>query len=338
MNEGPTIRDLTVRTMRACTESSIEFEIIFVDDGSTDDTWAQISKLSHEYPGIVRAIRFRRNFGKSQALAAAFRVFRGQYVITMDADLQDDPAELPKLLAKAQSGYDLVVGWKRDRKDPRSKVVSSRIFNYLANRFSGLDLHDHNCGLKCYRREVVADLRLYGDMHRMVPSLAAARGFTVVEMPVTHQPRRFGRSKYGFGRAFRSAFDLATVLFLKRFYDRPAHLIGPIAALVFGLGVACSGIGLTRDLIGGQGKVLLIIGPTAILASLVLLCTALLAELLVHEHLTRLWRPPIAETTSEVATVTLAPHGAELDPAPERQPVPTHTYRGRAVTIANKGF
>jgi len=296
LNEERTLQELTDQVLGACENASIDVEIVFVDDGSTDGSWTQIQKLVEMHHGVVRAIRFRRNHGKSQALAAGFRVVRGEYIITIDADLQDDPSEVPALLEKAREGFDLVVGWKQNRKDSRNKVISSRIFNWLANRCSGLDLHDHNCGLKCYHREVLVDLRLYGDMHRMVPSLAASRGFSITEMPVTHHPRKYGESKYGFGRAFRSAFDLATVLFLRRFHDRPVHLIGPIAVGMFGLGVFGSLLGLVRDLTTGQGKVLLIVGPTAILASLVLFCTALLAELLVHEHLTRLWRPPVAET------------------------------------------
>jgi len=301
MNEEETILQLTHQVLDALNGAEIDAELIFVDDGSTDATWKRMLEAREEFPQVVRAIRLRRNCGKAQALTAAFQVFRGEYAITMDADLQDDPVEIPALLAKALEGHDLVVGWKKNRQDPRSKILSSRIFNYLANRFSGLDLHDHNCGLKCYHRSVVADLRLYGDMHRMVPSLAAGRGFSVVEVPVTHHPRRFGSSKYGFSRAFRSMFDLLTVLFLRRFYDRPAHLIGPVAVAVFGFGVLSSVIGLARDLIAGQGKVLLIVGPTAVLASLVMLCTALLAELLVHEHLAKLWRLPVAETTDDRA-------------------------------------
>ncbi|MCS7303673.1 MAG: glycosyltransferase family 2 protein, partial [Thermoguttaceae bacterium] len=200
-------------------------EIIFVDDGSTDGSWQVIRRLA-ERDQRVRGIRFRRNFGKAAALDAGFAAAKGEYIITLDADLQDDPHEIPNLLAKLEEGFDLVSGWKQHRQDPWGKVIGSRIFNYVVRRLTGVHLHDHNCGMKAYRQEVIREVRLYGEMHRFVPVLAAARGFRVTEVPVRHRPRQFGRSKYGPTRAFKGVLDLLTVKFLTTFGFRPQHLLG----------------------------------------------------------------------------------------------------------------
>jgi dolichol-phosphate mannosyltransferase len=212
-------------------------EIIFVDDGSNDASWDTIKQLAAN-DARVRAIRFRRNFGKSAALNAGFRAARGETIVTMDADLQDDPREIPRLLAKMDEGFDVVSGWKKVRHDPWHKVWPSRVFNWLVRRLTGVALHDHNCGLKSYRREIFDEVRLYGELHRFVPVLASARGFRVDEIEVNHRDRRFGKSKYGTRRFTRGFLDLLTVKFLTGFGQRPQHFLGTVGLISFGIGLA----------------------------------------------------------------------------------------------------
>ncbi len=196
-------------------------EFIFIDDGSRDCSWSVILALSESDPR-VSAIRFRRNFGKAAALTAAFQSARGSLVFTLDGDLQDDPAEIPRFLDRLDEGYDVVSGWKRTRHDPWHKVYPSRVFNWLVSRLTGCRLHDHNCGFKLYRREVLREIGLYGELHRFVPVLAHARGFRVSEVEVRHRRRRHGASKYGFSRFMKGFLDLLTVRFLTRFRERPS--------------------------------------------------------------------------------------------------------------------
>ncbi|MFH1861746.1 MAG: glycosyltransferase family 2 protein [bacterium] len=206
-------------------------EIIFVDDGSTDGSF-QVLKSLHQQDHRIRVISFRKNFGKSAALDAGFRAAKGDYIITMDADLQDDPAEIPNLIAKIEEGYDLVSGWKKKRRDPISKTIPSRLFNRITGWFTGLRIHDFNCGLKAYRREVVERLPVYGELHRFLPALAHLDGFRVGEIPVKHHARKFGKSKFGVSRFINGFLDLITVLFLGRYMKKPLHLFG-IAGAVF---------------------------------------------------------------------------------------------------------
>jgi len=235
-NEEPSLEKLHQELVEVCSAQGYSMEIIFVDDGSTDGSWQVIRHLA-EQDGRVRGIRFRRNFGKAAALDAGFAAAKGEYIITLDADLQDDPHEIPKLLAKLEEGFDLVSGWKRHRQDPWGKVIGSRIFNYVVRRLTGVRLHDHNCGMKAYRREVVREVRLYGEMHRLATVLAAGRGFRVAEVPVHHRPRAFGRSKYGPSRAVKGVLDLLTVKFLTTFGFRPQHLLGTIGLIFIFLGL-----------------------------------------------------------------------------------------------------
>jgi len=216
-------------------EHGYDVEAIFVDDGSRDPSWEVIGQLAADER--VRGIRFRRNFGKAAALDAGFRAARGDTIVTLDADLQDDPREIPKLLEKIGQGCDVVSGWKQVRHDPWHKVLPSRVFNWLVGRMTGVRLHDHNCGMKAYRREVFDEVRLYGELHRFVPVLAAARGFRVGEVVVNHRPRKFGRSKYGVGRFIKGFLDLLTVKFLTGFGHRPQHLLGAAGLLFALLGV-----------------------------------------------------------------------------------------------------
>ena len=215
------------------------YELIFVDDGSRDGSFETLEKL-HRSDERVRVLRLRRNFGKAAALAVGFREANGEIVVTLDADLQDDPNELPRLLTRLEEGYDLVSGWKRDRQDPIAKTLPSRLFNWVTGRLTGLRLHDFNSGFKVYRREVVEELRLYGELHRFIPTLAAWRGFRVDELPVHHRSRRFGRSKYGSARFWRGSLDLVTVLFLTRYTRRPLHLFGGLGLLAWTAGFAAN--------------------------------------------------------------------------------------------------
>ena len=236
-NEAGSLRELHGEIQRVCSTLSLETEVIFVDDGSTDGAWQTVCELTTTDPR-VRGIRFRRNFGKAAALAAGIQAARGQLVCMLDADLQDDPAELPAFLDKLATGFDVVNGWKRERHDPWHKVFPSRVFNRMVSWLTGLNLHDHNCGLKCFRREVADEIRLYGELHRFIPVLAHARGFKVAELEVHHRPRKFGHSKYGVRRFLRGFLDLLTVKFLTGFGQRPQHALGAMGLLFFGLG-AC---------------------------------------------------------------------------------------------------
>lgn len=226
LNEQETLAPITRGILSAL--KARETEIIFVDDGSTDASWAEIQKLAKAYPNQVRGFRHRRNFGKAEALATGFKNARGKLIATIDADLQDDPAEIPALIAKLEEGYDLVSGWKKNRRDPISKTIPSRFFNFAAQAVSGIKLHDFNCGLKLYRSDVAKGLDLYGELHRFTPILAHAEGYRIAELPVTHHPREHGVSKYGFKRFFKGTLDLITVVVLTRYLRRPGHFFGGI--------------------------------------------------------------------------------------------------------------
>lgn len=212
-----------------------DIEMILIDDGSKDGSWSVVRRLAAEDPR-VRGIRFRRNFGKAAALSAGFRAARGELVMTLDADLQDDPREIPRFLAAMSEELDVVSGWKQVRHDPWHKVFPSRIFNGMVSWLTGVKLHDHNCGMKCYRREVLREVRLYGELHRFVPVLAAARGFNVGEISIQHRPRQFGSSKYGARRIMKGFLDLLTVKFLTGFGQRPQHVLGTVGLVSFTIG------------------------------------------------------------------------------------------------------
>lgn len=231
LNEQETL-DALVRQILAAVErtSDGDVEILLIDDGSNDGSWQQIRSLSSSC-SQVRGIRFRRNFGKAAALSAGFAACRGEVVVTMDADLQDDPKEIPRMIAKLAEGYDVVSGWKQTRRDPWHKRWPSRVFNAILRRFTRLEIHDFNCGYKAYRREVLSEIDLFGEMHRFIPVLAAARGFRVSEIAVDHHPRMHGQSKYGWSRIPKGLMDLLTVVFLTRFRYRPQHLLGGLGSL-----------------------------------------------------------------------------------------------------------
>jgi glycosyltransferase involved in cell wall biosynthesis len=235
LDENSSLDQLHAEIVGVVKQLNLDAEIIFVDDGSTDGSWETIVALTRA-DRRVRGLRLRTNFGKAAALSAGFKAARGELVMTMDADLQDDPAEIPRFLDAIQTGLDVVSGWKKKRNDPWHRVWPSRVFNRLVAMLTGVKLHDHNCGMKCYRSEVLREVRLYGELHRFIPVLAAARGFRVGEVAVHHRPRRFGRSKYGVGRFVKGFLDLLTVTFLTGYGHRPQHLLGSVGLLSFGFG------------------------------------------------------------------------------------------------------
>jgi glycosyltransferase involved in cell wall biosynthesis len=212
--------------------AELDMEVYYVDDGSTDKSWSVITELARNQ-SRVHGIRFRRNFGKAAALSAGFQAARGEIVLTIDGDLQDDPEEIPNFLAAMEKSFDVISGWKRVRHDPWHKVLPSRFFNFLVSLITGVRLHDHNCGMKCFRAPVLKEIKLYGELHRFIPVLAAARGFKVGEIEIRHRPRRFGKSKYGVRRFLKGFLDLLTVKFLTGFSQRPQHLLGGIGLLSF---------------------------------------------------------------------------------------------------------
>ena len=233
-NERDSLPELMKQIHAAVTDLNLTYEVIVVDDGSNDGTFEVLKSLRSEYP-TLRAIRFRRNYGKSPALSEGFKLVKGKFVITMDADLQDDPREIKNLLAKLEE-VDMVSGWKKVRHDPISKTFPSKIFNFVTSKITGINIHDFNCGLKGYRKEVIDSLNVYGEMHRFLPVLANWQGFRVGEIVVQHHARKFGKSKYGFARIFNGLFDLMTVIFLTRFRTSPLHVFGMVGLASFSSG------------------------------------------------------------------------------------------------------
>jgi len=287
MNEAGNIPALHKAIADILEATDTTFELILVDDGSTDGTWPAIEALSAQDRRVI-GLRHRRNFGKARALATGFSVARGEFVLTMDADLQDDPAEIPRFLAKLDEGYDLVSGWKQRRQDPLGKTLPSRVFNTTVRTVSGVPLHDFNCGFKIYRADVIRNIRLYGELHRFTPVLAHAEGFLVGELAVRHHPRRWGTSKYGWSRLIKGFLDLLTVTFLTEYRQRPMHVLGVpgIAALVTG---GLIGVWLTAEKIFSGASIgtrpLLLLAVLLVLVGVQFFGLGLLGELLVHgEH------------------------------------------------------
>jgi glycosyltransferase involved in cell wall biosynthesis len=242
-NERESLAPLFAEIAAVADQHRLGLEVIFVDDGSRDGSWDVIADLAAR-DRRVRGLRFRRNFGKAAALQAGFQAARGDRLITLDADLQDDPAEVPNFLKHLDQGYDLVSGWKKVRHDPWHKVFPSHVFNALVSWLTGVKLHDHNCGMKAYAAPVFRELRLYGEMHRFVPVLAAAKGYRVGELVIHHRPRQFGRSKYGVKRFLRGFLDLLTVRFLTHYGRRPMHLLGGWALLIALLAMVLTVLGV----------------------------------------------------------------------------------------------
>ncbi len=235
-NEEDSLRELFDKIRVVMVRMKKTFEVIFVDDGSTDRSFQVLTDIHTRNPQ-AKVIRFRRNFGKSAALSVGFREARGKYVVTMDADLQDDPEEIPGLLETLGDSYDLVSGWKRKRFDPLTKTVPSLFFNYVTAKLTGIPIHDFNCGLKAYRLEVVKELNVHGELHRYIPALAHWAGYRVTEKPVQHHPRKYGHTKFGMSRFFKGFLDLLTVLFTTRYIRRPLHLFGVWGLVSFMIGI-----------------------------------------------------------------------------------------------------
>lgn len=235
-NEAKSLETLYAEIDEVAQSQGYDLEVIFVDDGSDDDSWQVVQQLAATNMR-VRGIRLRRNFGKASALSAGFNAARGDMVITMDADLQDNPREIPRFLERMEDNLDVVSGWKKVRHDPWHKVLPSRIFNWMVSRLTGVRLHDHNCGFKCYRRHLFDEIRLYGELHRFVPVLASSRGYRVGEIEVGHRKRQHGRSKYGIARLPKGFLDLLTVKFLTGFGQRPQHALGTLGLCFFFLGM-----------------------------------------------------------------------------------------------------
>jgi len=238
LNEEESLQELVERIAGQLTTLKKEYEILFIDDGSTDSSFSVMMKLKEKYPAI-RILQFRKNFGKSAALSEGFKRAKGEFVITMDADLQDDPAEIPNLIAKLEQGYDLVSGWKKVRHDPIGKTVPSKLFNFITRKLTGIKIHDFNCGLKAYRKEVIKAIPVYGELHRYLPVLAHWQGFKVGEIVVQHHARKFGISKFGIRRFLSGFFDLMTVLFITRYRQKPLHLFGflGLVSSIIGFGI-----------------------------------------------------------------------------------------------------
>ena len=287
-NEAESLPDLLAEIRETVKTHGYHAEVIFINDGSTDATAEVLNAIAEGSAMTVHVIHFRRNRGKAEALTAGFQKATGNIVITMDADLQDDPAEIPKVLETFHHGnYDVVSGWKYPRKDPFEKRAFSFVFNRVTALLTGVKLHDMNCGFKAYRAEVVKELTLYGDLHRYIPILAHAAGFTVGEVKVKHHPRRFGKSKYGFKRIPKGFFDLLTVLFLTRYKKRPMHFFSGIGSLF-----AFSGVVLFGGLVAGHFLPVIALPPTAlglaggfcILTGILLAAIGLLGELIIAER------------------------------------------------------
>jgi glycosyltransferase involved in cell wall biosynthesis len=285
LNEESSLEALYGEIAAALEPRGEAFEVVFVDDGSTDGSSAVLARLHEEHANVV-VVRLRRNFGKAAALQAGFLEARGEVIVTIDADLQDDPAEIPQLLAKLDEGFDLVSGWKTRRNDPFLRRVFSRVFNWTTGLISGMRLHDVNCGLKAYRAEVVQGMRLYGELHRFVPVLAAYQGYRVAEIPVNHRARQHGRSRYGLERYLRGFFDLLSVTFMGRYRYRPLHLFGGIGLLMGVIGFLVL-LYLTVIWFMGEGigtRPLLTLGVLLLVVGIQFVSLGLISELITSQH------------------------------------------------------
>jgi glycosyltransferase involved in cell wall biosynthesis len=282
-NEEESLNPLSHEIRKALKPLNISYEVLFIDDGSTDNSLNAIKDICRQ-DRRFKYISFRKNYGKSAALQVGFSHVDGDLVVTMDADLQDDPAEIPNLIKKLDEGYDLVSGWKKKRYDPFIKKISSRFFNFVTQIFSGIKIHDFNCGLKVYRKEVTNDLKVYGELHRYLPVLAHWQGFKVGEVAVVHHPRRYGTTKFGTSRFFKGFVDLITVTFATRYIKRPMHFFGFFGAFAFLLGLIVNGY-LTYLWITGKylsNRPMLFLGILLIIVGVQFFSVGLLGEMFVH--------------------------------------------------------
>ena len=283
LNEEESIDELS-KKLEAVLEKmkGFRYEVLFIDDGSTDSTFSVMRRINQRN-NRFKALRFRRNYGKSAALSVGFNRVKGDYVVTMDADLQDDPDEIPNLINKLMEGFDLVSGWKKKRRDPISKTIPSKIFNYFTSLVSGVHLHDHNCGLKGYKKSVVKNLEVYGEMHRYLPALANWEGFSVTEIPVKHHARKYGKTKFGMGRFIKGFLDLLTVIFTTRFVKRPLHFFGTLGTLFVLAGVIIDGYLTVEWLLGEtylSDRPLIFLGVGMIIVGVQFISMGLIGELI----------------------------------------------------------
>ena len=286
LNEQDNIGPLYEQITQTLTDV-YDYEIIFVDDGSSDNSFDILAKLQKTDAGI-RVICFRKNFGQTAALSAGFAHARGKVIVAIDADLQNDPADIPKMIARLDEGFDVVSGWRKKRHDNAvTRLLPSKIANWLISRITGVKLHDYGCTLKVYRREVIEETKLYGEMHRFIPALASWSGARIAEMPVNHRPRTTGKTKYGLGRTLKVVLDLITVKFLGSFSTKPIYifgglgLLGAFGAILFGLIVLYQKLYFGTDM---SGNPLLILTAVCILATIQFILMGLLAELLVRTY------------------------------------------------------
>lgn len=287
LNEALGLKEVHREVTSVLNNLKVAYEIIFVDDGSTDRSFRVLEKLSNKENNI-KVIQFTRTYGKSAALAAGFQEARGDIIITMDADLQDNPEEIPHLMARMEEGFDLVSGWRYKRKDNFFKKISSRVFNIVTSFLTGLKIHDFNCGLKAYKREVVKGIRLYGELHRFIPALVSWQGYRVGEVKVEHRPRKYGKTKFGTSRFFSGFFDLLTTLFITRYTTKPLHFFGATGLILFSLGFCINLVLLiwkyTVGLIISSGRPLLflILGIFLIVVGLQFFAIGLLGEMIIN--------------------------------------------------------
>jgi glycosyltransferase involved in cell wall biosynthesis len=289
LDEAETVEELARRVSEVLDREGRTHELVFIDDGSRDGT-AERVHAAHLRDPRVKLVRLRRNFGKAAALSAGFDHSRGRLIVTMDGDLQDDPEEIPRFLEMLEGqDLDLVSGWKRKRLDPLSKRLPSRLFNWVTRKLASVDLHDFNCGFKAYRREVLDQIAIYGELHRYIPVLASRRGFAVGELAVQHHARRHGRSKYGWDRLYKGLLDLITVLFITRYTRRPLHLFGVVGLVSAGIGFGvCTYLAVLW--MGGQrlsNRPLLLLGVLLILVGIQVLTTGLVGEMITYKNFRR---------------------------------------------------
>jgi len=288
LDEEGSILELAAQVGQVLADSDTDYEIVFVDDGSSDATSKKVHE-AHAANERVRLVRLRRNFGKAAALCAGFEASSGPIVVTMDGDLQDEPSEIPRFLAKLDEGFDLVSGWKKTRHDPANKRWPSKLFNWATRRLAQVDLHDFNCGFKAYRREVLDQIAIYGELHRYIPVLASRRGFRVGELAVAHNPRRHGVSKYGWDRYYKGLLDLITVLFITKYTRRPLHLFGAIGLACFGAGFVINAYLATLWALGESlsNRPLLLLGVLLMLVGIQVLTSGLIGEMITFKNFRR---------------------------------------------------
>lgn len=279
---------LLIETIAAVLKNSqLTYEIICIDDGSQDGSTELLSQLAEKYPELI-ALILRRNYGQTAAIAAGFQHARGKIIVTLDGDLQNDPQDIPLIVDKLKQGYDLVSGWRKHRQDDAlTRLLPSKIANWIIGRVTGVKLNDYGCSLKAYRGELVADMNLYGELHRFLPVLAYLEGAKIAEIPVRHHARRYGKSKYGLGRTFRVLMDLSTIFFMKKFLTRPMHIFGFLGLISIVLGMAAGSYLTFLKLFLGESignRPLLILATLLVLTGVQLFCFGLLAELLMRTY------------------------------------------------------